>query len=65
MWMGFSAPTRWIPGSLARHNQGIIKRPWAFERNLGTAPECQTVSNSRAPVLEDGWRSLDMARASI
>ena len=25
----------------------------------------QTVSRSRAPVSEDGWRSLDMARASI
>ena len=25
----------------------------------------QTVSRSRAPVSEDGWRSLDIARASI
>jgi hypothetical protein len=25
----------------------------------------QTVSRSRAPVSDEGWRSLDMARASI
>jgi|GEM_PF-6526191 len=29
------------------------------------APRGQTVSRSRAPVSDDGCRSLDMARASI
>ncbi len=29
------------------------------------SPSAQTVSRSRAPVSEEGWRSLDMARASI
>jgi hypothetical protein len=27
--------------------------------------EAQTVNRSRAPVSDEGWRSLDMARASI
>lgn len=29
------------------------------------APVAQTVSRSRAPVSDEGWRNLDIARASI
>ena len=35
------------------------------DRPAHSAANAQTVSRSRAPVSEDGWRSLDIARASI
>jgi hypothetical protein len=46
---------------LARHGgwrKGSAKTSEVSEK-------CQTPSRSRAPVSEDGWRSLDIARASI
>jgi hypothetical protein len=47
-----------IPGILCRA-RGRLERPGALPQGR------QTVSKSRAPVSEEGWRNLDIARASI
>jgi hypothetical protein len=49
------------PTHRSRHQRPDQGRSPAPERRAGP----QTVRRSRAPVSEDGWRSFDMARASI
>ena len=52
-------------GEPTRSRPRTASVPGPVRPRAGRRPAGQTVSRSRAPVSEEGWRSLDMARASI